>query len=183
MFVYKCSTCIIPRIFLSLLFNNDLAIFLFKDFSTSVWENEIVNEWRLEKDHWKDSPFSFFSHAKQKLSVRGSSYYSRRETRPRPSSTKGESGESAAQLEEPTKFVCSAHSRFPPRFPAFPPFVAAHNDEQCGNAEGFPESGCLLCRRQNMNAILSLRSNPRSSSSPAWTFSVHLPTPPPLFQL
>lgn len=77
MFVYKCSTCIIPRIFLSLLFNNDLAIFLFKDFSTSVWENEIVNEWRLEKDHWKDSPFSFFSHAKQKLSVRGSSYYSR----------------------------------------------------------------------------------------------------------
>lgn len=93
--------------------------------------------------------------------------YTRRETRPRPSSTKGESGESAAQLEEPTKFVCSAHSRFPPRFPAFPPFVAAHNDEQCGNAEGFPESGCLLCRRQNMNAILSLRSNPRSSSSPA----------------
>lgn len=55
MFLYKCSTCV----FFSLLFN-DLAIFLLKDFSTSVWEKEIVNERWLEKDHWKDSPLSFF---------------------------------------------------------------------------------------------------------------------------
>lgn len=136
------------------------------------------------KDRRKDSPlfFLFFLHAKQKFALRGSSaLVGQTETRPRPSSTRNEGESGTKSGEEPRKFVCSTHSRFPP-LPAFPPFVAAHNDEQCGNAEGFPESGCSLCRRENMNTILSFEPSPSSLANLFGSLALSLPVSP-LFQL
>lgn len=86
--------------------------------------------------------FFFFFHAKQKLETE---VLPSRIERSRSSAKQKlgqdlpqREGESGTGRKAARNRPNSSHSRFPP-LPAFPPFVAARNDdEQCANAEGFP---------------------------------------------
>lgn len=130
--------------------------------------------------------FFFFFHAKQKLETE---VLPSRIERSRSSAKQKlgqdlpqREGESGTGRKAARNRPNSSHSRFPP-LPAFPPFVAARNDdEQCANAEGFPRKRLFALSEGKYEYHRFVRT----LTPPSWTFSVHLPPPPPsspLFQL